>query len=103
MSQKRKRLKFYNEADDARYGRRELSHFKKPIKKIAERLAELGISGFVVELGSGRGSLKEVSEDYIGVDIPQYALSKYLGRIRADIKELPLKAGSARLILTIAT
>ena len=106
MSQKRKRLKFYNEADDARYGRRELSHFKKPIKKIADRLAELGISGFVIELGSGKGSLKEVSEDYIGVDISQYALTKYLGgkrRIRADIEELPLKAGSARLILTIAT
>jgi O-antigen/teichoic acid export membrane protein/SAM-dependent methyltransferase len=106
VNRREKRLKFHSTADHARYGRSELEHLKQPISLMANRLRKRGVSGFVVELGSGKGALKEVSDDYIGIDISHYALTRYLPgkrRVSADIEDLPLKDSSARFIFTVAT
>jgi len=96
--------KFYNSSDGARWGRDFMPDMEKPIKQIISS-CKLLKQDFIVELGCGKGALKEIHPNYIGIDVSMFALRKYLtGKkvIQADIQNLPLKDKSIDFIISIA-
>lgn len=69
------RIRFYNEGDERRYGRDNLSEVENEIVQIAKQFCQR--NPLVLELGCGKGALKVVSANYIGLDISFYILRKY--------------------------
>lgn len=97
------RMKFYNEEDEGQYGRNSLGAVEDEIVQIAKQFRQK--NPVVLELGCGKGALKDVFANYVGLDISLYVLKGYLkGKnvVQADIQELPIKDSSVDFVLSIA-
>jgi len=86
-----------------RYGRKNLPRDFDEIKKLLGKVnSETPV---IVELGSGKGALKDIHPNYVGVDISLFALERYLinrRAVQADMQKLPFKENSADLIFSVA-
>jgi len=95
---------FYNIFDETRWGRESLPQYEDLLSQLIESYVK--DSDIVVELGCGKGALKQCHPKYIGVDISYVALKKYLDgkmRIQADIERIPVKSSFASLVFSIVT
>jgi hypothetical protein len=65
----RQSVDFYQCADPARFGRSALPACSEFLRTVQKKWASG--AGIVIELGAGRGALKNVFEDYLGIDISE--------------------------------
>ena len=96
-------IKFYNKvfAKGSYSKRRILPHISK-IKKYLEFTSH--ISGPVLELGVGTGQLKDICDEYLGIDISVEALKNISDKLSACASgdELPIKSNSLKAVFTVA-
>ena len=95
----------YSDTADKQFGREELpAHFCE-IKQLIDLYVPKEKSVVILELGCGKGAMKDIHPDYIGLDISQYVLDKYLKGKRAicaDIQNLPFGDNSVDFIFSIS-
>jgi len=97
---------FYGAGDPERHGRCALPKDAEALQALIATNLTDPATDRIVELGSGRGALKDCHQNYLGIDISHYALSEFLpgkGRVQADVESLPLKSNTVALLFTIAT
>lgn len=95
---------FYDEEDPQRYGRDRLSKIGAHIRQVVKEHFPQG-QPVIVELGCGKGALKDIFTNYVGIDISLYALREYVkGRrtIQADMGQLPIKTSSVGFVFSVA-
>jgi len=95
---------FYNKPDEIRWGREKMPDMEVLLKQIAS-CYKISDNDFIVELGCGRGALKDCLKNYVGIDISFTALKKYLNNkyaIQADMQNLPIKDESVSFVITVA-
>jgi SAM-dependent methyltransferase len=95
-------ISFYNADDAARWGRQELPEAFSVTRRW---LARATPGGVVLELGCGHGSLAQVAEKYVGLDLSSLALSRSrerFPRIAGDMERLPLRDRSVQFIFSWA-
>jgi SAM-dependent methyltransferase len=101
------RVKFYNEADDRRYGKASKSKYQPQVERIiTSKLArhENSTEPFhVVELGCGRTVFTDIHPGYIGVDLSYYALTKFVPSkaVQGDMQALPFATESVDILFSI--
>lgn len=98
-------IEFYNINDEKRFGRDDLSIYVPIIRNLIHSQGLDSNKDIIVELGCGRGALKNISHKYIGIDISFQALKNYLSDkscLQADIQCLPFKDRSIPFIFSIA-
>src|SRR5947209_14107408 len=94
---------FYNTTDERRWGSEQLPGHVVAIADLARQ--SLPAEDLLVDLGCGKGALRDCHARYVGLDLSRPALAKFLrGRdaIQADIERVPLRDGCARLIVSRA-
>ena len=97
------RTRFYNEGDERRCGRNSLDEVKDQVVQIAKKFCQRNPA--VLELGCGRGALRDVFANYAGVDISLYILERYFkGRnvVQADMQDLPIRDSSIDFVFSVA-
>lgn len=97
------RIRFYNEGDKRRYGRNSLPEVKDEVVQIAKQFYQQ--KPVDLELGCGKGALKDVFANYIGLDISLYILKeRFKGKnvVQADMQQLPIKDSSVDFVFSIA-
>jgi hypothetical protein len=97
-------LDFYNQTrDHDQYCRTDL----KTVREDVERwLPSVQSDGAVLEIGSGKGAVQGVGEDYVALDYSFTALQRYINprfqRVCATAEHLPFPDASFRFIFSIA-
>jgi SAM-dependent methyltransferase/uncharacterized protein YbaR (Trm112 family) len=70
-------------------------------------LSKVEVDGPVLEIGSGKGALQGIGEDYVAVDYSFTALRRYIdarhARVCATAERLPFPDGIFRFIFTVAS
>jgi SAM-dependent methyltransferase len=95
--------RFYDAADEERWGRSAL-----PERDLIEDLVarHLRPEDWLLELGCGRGALEGIHPRYVGLDVSHRVLREYFSsstlRVQADMEQLPFRAGTVRMIVTLA-
>jgi len=102
-----KARRFYETADENRWGRESLPDLERSVMRWVAVLNPAP-EKVLVELGAGRGAFRHLSQvgTYVGVDISHEALRRHIGSpcaLQADLVNLPLKGRSADFVFSIAT
>ena len=97
-------LAFYTHIEETtHYFRENLSADRDAIGKV---LRNLGKRGTILEIGSGRGQLQGLADEYVALDYSLYALSKFISpkhqRVCATAERLPFPDESFAFIYSVA-
>lgn len=98
-------LDFYNQTrDQDLYCRGELDLARADIERW---LSLADVPGPTLEIGSGKGALQGLGDDYIALDYSFTALRRYIdpkhGRVCGTAERLPFESGALRFIFTVAS
>jgi SAM-dependent methyltransferase len=98
-------LDFYNRPDDhGLYCRAELRAEREAIMKVVSRLS---VDGPFLEVGSGRGALQGIGENYVALDYSLTALLTNISnchqRVCGSADHIPFPAASFDLVYSVAT
>ena len=94
--------RFYEKVyQEGSYGRDVQEEHVEPLRALLGQVPE---SGFVLELGPGRGALQGLHPGYVATDLSVQALAHHLHAptFASDIQRLPLRTGIVDFLYTVA-
>src|SRR4051794_22010033 len=91
---------FFDSIDSVRWGRAEMPGQERITREWIERT---GIRGAAIELGCGAGALRNVVQNYVGIDLAFGALRAAGGRgVQSYMEQLPFRDESIDLVFSWA-